>query len=136
MLITKKQVTQLSYDITGLAIKVHKNLGPGLLESIYETCLKYELERNGYTVKQQIVADIVYDGLLIETPLRIDLLVNDLVIVELKTVEEIKPVHQAQLLTYMKILEKPQGLLINFFTDNITRSMKPFVNEYFTSLPD
>lgn len=136
MLITKKQVTQLSYDITGLAIKVHKNLGPGLLESIYETCLKYELERNGYTVKQQIVADIVYDGLLIETPLRIDLLVNDLVIVELKTVEEIKPVHQAQLLTYMKMLEKPQGLLINFFTDNIIKSMKPFVNEYFTSLPD
>ena len=136
MLITKKQVTQLSYDITGLAIKVHKNLGPGLLESIYETCLKYELERNGYTVKQQIVADIVYDGLLIETPLRLDLLVNDLVIVELKTVEEIKPVHHAQLLTYMKMLEKPQGLLINFFTDNITRSMKPFVNEYFTSLPD
>ena len=136
MLITKKQVTQLSYDITGLAIKVHKNLGPGLLESIYETCLKYELERNGYTVKQQIVADIVYDGLLIETPLRIDLLVNDLVIVELKTVEEIKPVHHAQLLTYMKMLEKPQGLLINFFTDNITRSMKPFVNEYSTSLPD
>ena len=136
MLITKKQVTQLSYDITGLAIKVHKNLGPGLLESIYETCLKYELERNGYTVKQQIVADIVYDGLLIETPLRIDLLVNDLVIVELKTVEEIKPVHQAQLLTYMKILEKPQGLLINFFTDNIIKSMKPFVNEYFKSLPD
>ena len=136
MLITKKQVTQLSYDITGLAIKVHKNLGPGLLESIYETCLKYELERNGYTVKQQIVADIVYDGLLIETPLRIDLLVNDLVIVELKTVEVIKPVHHAQLLTYMKMLDKPQGLLINFFTDNITRSMKPFVNEYFTSLPD
>ena len=136
MLITKKQVTQLSYDITGLAIKVHKNLGPGLLESIYETCLKYELERNGYTVKQQIVADIVYDGLLIETPLRIDLLVNDLVIVELKTVEEIKPVHQAQLLTYMKMLEKPQGLLINFFTDNIIKSMKPFVNEYFTALPE
>ena len=136
MLITKKQVTQLSYDITGLAIKVHKNLGPGLLESIYETCLKYELERNGYTVKQQIVADIVYDGLLIETPLRIDLLVNDLVIVELKTVEEIKPVHHAQLLTYMKMLEKPQGLLINFFTDNIIKSMKPFVNEYFTALPE
>ena len=136
MLITKKQVTQLSYDITGLAIKVHKNLGPGLLESIYETCLKYELERNGYTVKQQIVADIVYDGLLIETPLRIDLLVNDLVIVELKTVEQIKPVHQAQLLTYMKILEKPQGLLISFFTDNIIKSMKPFVNEYFNMLTD
>lgn len=136
MLVTKKQVTQLSYDITGFAIKVHKNLGPGLLESIYETCLKYELERNGYTVKQQVVANIIYDGLLIETSLRIDLLVNDLVVVELKTVDEIKPVHHAQLLTYMKMLEKPQGLLINFFTDNNTRSMKPFVNEYFTSLPD
>ncbi|MCP2037061.1 GxxExxY protein [Chryseobacterium sp. HSC-36S06] len=84
MLVTKKQVTQLSYDITGFAIKVHKNLGPGLLESIYETCLKYELERNGYTVKQQVVANIIYDGLLIETSLRIDLLVNDLVVVELK----------------------------------------------------
>lgn len=136
MLVTKKQVTQLSYDITGFAIKVHKNLGPGLLESIYETCLKFELERNGYSVKQQVFADVVYDGLLMETTLKLDLLVNDLVVVELKTVEELKPVHQAQLLTYMKLLQKPQGLLINFFTDKITKSMKPFVNEYFTSLPD
>jgi len=136
MLVTKKYVTQLSYDITGLAIKVHKNLGPGLLESIYETCLKYELERNGYSVAQQVVANIVYDGLLIENNLRLDLLVNDLVIVELKTVDELKPVHQAQLLTYMKLLEKPQGLLINFYTDNIIKSMKPLVNEYFTLLPN
>lgn len=136
MLVTKKQVTQLSYDITGFAIKVHKNLGPGLLESIYETCLKFELERNGYCVKQQVTANVVYDGLLMETSLKLDLLVNDLVVVELKTVEELKPVHQAQLLTYMKLLQKPQGLLINFFTDNIIKSMKPFVNEYFSSLPD
>ena len=136
MLVTKKQVTQLSYDITGFAIKVHKNLGPGLLESVYETCLKFELERNGYSVKQQVIADVVYDGLLMETTLKLDLLVNDLVVVELKTVEVLKPVHQAQLLTYMKLLQKPQGLLINFFTDNIIKSMKPFVNEYFSSLPD
>jgi len=136
MAITKKLVTQLSYDITGFAIKVHKNIGPGLLESIYEKCLKFELERNGYTVKQQVVVNVVYDGLLIETNLRLDLLVNDLVIVELKTVEELRPVHHAQLLTYMKLLEKPQGLLINFFTDNITKSLKPFVNEYFIALPD
>lgn len=136
MLVTKKQVTQLSYDITGFAIKVHKNLGPGLLESIYETCLKFELERNGYCVKQQVTANVVYDGLLMETTLKLDLLVNDLVVVELKTVEELKPIHQAQLLTYMKLLQKPQGLLINFFTDNIIKSMKPFVNEYFSSLPD
>lgn len=136
MLVTKKQITQLSYDIAGYAIKVHKNLGPGLLESIYETCLKFELERNGYSVKQQVIADVVYDGLLMETTLKLDLLVNDLVVVELKTVEELKPVHQAQLLTYMKLLQKPQGLLINFFNDNIIKSMKPFVNEYFSSLPD
>lgn len=136
MAATKKQVTQLSYDITGFAIKVHKNLGPGLLESIYETCLKFELERNGYSVTQQVTANVVYDGLLIETSLKIDLLVNDLVVVELKTVEELKPVHQAQLLTYMKLLEKPQGLLINFYTENITKSLKPLVNEYFTSLTD
>ena len=136
MIITKKQVTQLSYEITGFAIKVHKNLGPGLLESIYETCLKYELERNGYNVKQQVIANVVYDGLLIETNLKLDLLVNDLIIVELKTVNELKPVHQAQLLTYMKLLEKPQGILINFYTDNITKSMKPMVNEYFTFLPE
>lgn len=67
MLVTKKQVTQLSYDITGFAIKVHKNLGPGLLESIYETCLKFELQRNGYSVKQQVTSNVVYDGLLMET---------------------------------------------------------------------
>jgi GxxExxY protein len=136
MEITKRYITQLSYEITGFAIKVHRNLGPGLLESIYETCLKYELERNGYSVKQQVIADIVYDDLLIATTLKLDLLVNDLIIIELKTVEELRPVHQAQLLTYMKMLEKPQGLLINFFTDNIAKSMKPLVNEFFTSFPD
>lgn len=102
MIVTKKHITQLSYEITGFAIKVHKNLGTGLLESIYETCLKYELERNGYSVKQQVVANIVYDGLLIESSLRIDLLVNDLIVVELKTVEEIKPIHTAQLLDTRK----------------------------------
>lgn len=131
---TKKYITQLSYEIAGFAIKVHKNLGPGFLENIYEECLKFELERNGYSVKQQVYAPIIYDTLLLETNLRVDLLVNDLVVVELKTVNELLPVHQAQLLTYMKVLEKPQGLLINFFTENITKSMKPLVNEYFSLL--
>ena len=86
MEITKRYITQLSYEITGFAIKVHRNLGPGLLESIYETCLKYELERNGYSVKQQVIADIVYDDLLIATTLKLDLLVNDLIIIELKVI--------------------------------------------------
>jgi GxxExxY protein len=133
---TKKEVTKLSFEITGFAIKVHKKLGPGLLESVYEQCLKFELERNGYNVKQQVVVKIEYDDLELESTLRIDLLVNDTVIIELKTVESILPIHEAQLLTYMKLLEKPQGLLINFHTTNITKSLKPFVNEYFSRLDD
>jgi GxxExxY protein len=133
---TKREITKLSFEITGLAIKVHKKLGPGLLESVYEQCLKFELERNGYDVKQQVVVKIEYDDLELESTLRIDLLVNDAVIIELKTVENILPIHEAQLLTYMKLLEKPQGLLINFYTTNITKSLKPFVNEYFSRLDD
>jgi GxxExxY protein len=133
---TKKDVTKLSFEITGFAIKVHKKLGPGLLESVYEQCLKFELERNGYDVKQQVAVKIKYDDLELESTLRIDLMVNDTVIIELKTVENILPIHEAQLLTYIKLLEKPQGLLINFYTTNITKSLKPFVNEYFSRLDD
>lgn len=133
---TKKEITQLSYEITGFAIKVHKTLGPGLLESIYEECLKIELIKNGYDVKQQLYVPILYEGVEIGTKLVVDLLVNDSVVLELKTVENILPIHEAQLLTYMKVLKKPQGLLINFFTNNITKSLKPFINEYFKELPD
>ncbi len=131
---TKKEVTQMSYDIVGCAIKVHNELGPGLLESVYEKCLKFELESNGFRVKQQVKVPVSYRGLEMDVDLRLDLLVNSTIIIELKTVENILPIHQAQLLTYMKLLKKPQGLLINFFTDNITRNLKPFVNEYFKEL--
>lgn len=133
---TKKGVTQLSYEITGCAIKIHKALGPGLLESVYEKCLKYELIQRDYKVEQQVKVPVVYENIVIDTQLRLDLLVNDCVIVELKAIECILPVHEAQLLTYMRLLAKPQGLLINFYTDNIIKSMKPFVNEFFTILPD
>lgn len=133
---TKQEVTQLSYDIIGSAIKVHKKLGPGLLESVYESCLKFELEQNGFEVKNQIEINIEYENHIVNTLLKVDLLVNDCVVVELKTVEKLLPVHQAQLMTYMKLLEKPQGLLINFYTDNITKSMVPLVNEYFKKLKE
>lgn len=135
-MITKKEVTQLSYEIMGCAIKVHKELGPGLLESIYEKCLKYELINKGYSVDSQMIVPVVYGNITMDVDLRIDLLVNDTIVVELKAVETIHPVFEAQLLTYMKLLKKPQGLLINFFTDNIMKSFKPFVNEYFRLLPD
>lgn len=133
---TKKEITQLSYQIIEYAIKVHKKLGPGLLEKIYEECLKYELEQNGYNVKQQVTIEVDYYDLKIENPLRLDLLVNDRIIVELKTVEKFHPIDVAKLMTYMKLLSKPQGLLINFNTTNITKSTKPLVNEYFFRLAD
>ncbi len=131
---TKKEVTQLSYEITGYAIKVHKELGPGLLESVYEQCLKYELEAHGYDVKQQLIVKINYGDIEFESDLKIDLLVDDCIVVELKAVETILPIHEAQILTYMKLLRRPQGLLINFNSTNITKSLKPFVNEYFSRL--
>ena len=133
---TKREVTRLSYEVTGYAIKVHKALGPGLLESVYEKCLKYELEKNGLNVMQQVVIPVIYDQLKIDTELRLDLMVNDCIVVELKAVESLLPVHEAQLLTYMKLLKKPQGLLINFYTHNIARSLKPMVNEFFGELPE
>jgi len=133
---TKKEVTQLSYEIMGYAIKIHKELGPGLLESVYEKCLRYELVNNGYEVENQIIVPIRYGNMTIDADLRLDLLINDTIVVELKSVETLHPVFEAQLLTYMKLLQKPQGLLINFFTDNITKSSKPFVNEFFRQLSD
>jgi GxxExxY protein len=131
---TKKEVTQLSYDIVGCAITVHKILGPGLLESVYEKCLKEELEFQGFKVETQKKVKLKYRSMDIETELRLDLLVNDVIIVEIKSIENILPVHEAQLLTYMSLLEKPQGLLINFYTDNITKSVKPIVNQFFKNL--
>jgi len=133
---TKKEITQLSYDIVGCAIEVHKELGPGLLESVYEHCLYYELTSREFKVKRQQKVPVFYKGIEMNTELRFDLLVEDSIVVELKAIEYILPVHEAQLLTYMKLLKKPQGLLINFFTNNISKAVKPFVNEYFKELPN
>lgn len=133
---TKTEITQLSYEIVGCAIKVHKTLGPGLLESVYEKCLQYELEKNGFEVKNQFAIEVIYETLRVATDLKIDLLVNNIIVIELKTVEKLLPVHEAQLLTYMKLLKKPQSLLINFYTDNITKSLKPLVNNFFKELED
>jgi len=135
-MITKKYVTSLSYDIVNCAIEVHKELGPGLLESIYEKCLIHELKLRGYRVINQVIVPIIYKGLSMEADIRLDILVEDLVVVELKAIENILPIHEAILLSYMKLLEKPQGLLINFHTTNIVKASIPLVNEYFKMLPD
>jgi GxxExxY protein len=132
---TKKEVNQLAYEIVGCAIEVHKQIGPGLLESVYETCLFHELQIKGFKVIRQFTVPVVYKDVRLEADLRLDLLVNDCIVVELKAVENLIPLYEAQLLTYMKLLQKPKGLLINFHTENITKSIKPMVNEYFAALP-
>ena len=133
---TKKSINQLAYEVVGCAIEVHKQLGAGLLESVYESCFCHELQSRGFNIMRQMTVPVIYKNIQVQAELKLDVMVNDSVIVELKAVEQIHPIHEAQLLTYMKLLKKPKVLLINFHTDNITRSIKPFVNEYFSALPD
>lgn len=105
------------------------------MESVYEICLVQELKVKGFQIVRQLSVPITYKGVRLDAELRLDLLVNDCVVVELKAVENLIPLYEAQLLTYMKLLQKPKGLLINFHTENITKSIKPMVNEFFSILP-
>ncbi len=108
------EVDATARAIVDAAIKVHKTLGPGLLESVYEACLYHELLQRGLRVERQVAVPIVYDGITLREGLRLDLLVNNLVICELKAVESLQPVHQAQLLTQLRLSGKRLGLLLNF----------------------
>lgn len=111
----KMDINQLSSQIIKAAIKVHKELGPGLLESVYQACMIIELKNMGINVQSEVPIPIFYQGLSIQKEgFRLDLLVNDSIIVELKSVEEVKSVHKKQLLTYLRLAEKKLGLLINF----------------------
>lgn len=104
----------LAEQVVDSAVKVHKHLGPGLLESVYEQCLIRELELRDIPVRTQVTLPIAYEGLRLDSGLRLDLLVDDLLIIELKAVEQILPVHEAQLLSYLKLSGKRLGLLLNF----------------------
>lgn len=123
----------MTHDIIGAAIEVHKDKGPGLLESIYEWCLTKELELRGHRVRNQKKVVIRYKSFEREEPLQFDVLVNDCVLVEVKAVEAIHPIQKAQLLSYMKLLDIPLGLLINFheikLTDGVSRLILPGANE-------
>ena len=132
---TQSSINNLVYQIVGCAIEVHKHLGPGLLESVYEECLVEELLIKGLKVNRQVLVPISYKGRELSTPLRLDILVNEIIIVELKAVEIVLPVHKAQLLSYLKLTEKPKGLLLNFHTDNIVKSATHLVTEEFAKLP-
>ena len=105
---------ELSDQVIGAAIEVHRQLGPGLLESAYQACLAHELALRGILFVSQLDLPLTYKGVQLDVGYRIDLLVEDKIILELKAVEKVLPIHEAQLLTYLRLLRKPVGLLLNF----------------------
>lgn len=135
--VTKTQLKDLVYQVNGAAIEVHKRLGPGLLETVYHQCLIKELELRNINFISEFNIPINYKGFELESKLRCDILVEDILIVELKVVAEMNPIYEAQLLTYMNLLEKPIGLLINFNVKNIYyEGQQTFVNKLYNSLWD
>lgn len=137
MKVTKKYLDLLTYRILGCAIEVHKHLGPGLLESVYEKCFLKELTLRGIGFQNQVWVPLQYKRLELDTELRLDVLVEDLLCVELKAQEGLLPIHDAILFSYMQMLQKAKGILINFHCINIFKEgQKTLVNDFFALLPD
>lgn len=128
---TQAELNQLGYDVIGAAIEVHKHLGPGLLESVYEECLVRELQLRGCSVDRQVIVPVYYKGEKVKDALRLDLMVEDVLIIEIKAVATLLPVHTAQLISYLQLSAIPKGVLINFTTDNISRSAVHKVSSFF-----
>lgn len=121
---------EITYKIRGAIYKVYNAFGPGLLESVYEAALCHQLRKEGLTVENQVKLDVVYDGVVLPVDFRLDILVEKSVIIELKSVEELKPVHHKQLMTYLRIAKKHVGILVNFNTDRIDNEIYRKVNGY------
>jgi GxxExxY protein len=137
MVVTRSILKDLVYQVNGAAIEVHKSIGAGLLENVYHQCLKKELELRKIKFYSELQIPLIYKGFELESKLRCDLLVENCLVVELKSVTEINPVFEAQLLTYMNLLKVPIGLLINFNVKNIYyEGQKTMVNEYYRMLDD
>lgn len=120
---------EISYKIRGAIFKVYNTLGPGLLESVYEAALKYELLKEGLKIQNQVPLPVKYEDVILEIGFRLDLLVNDKVIIEIKSVEKLMDVHHKQLLTYLKISDKKLGLLVNFNCSSISENITRIVNK-------
>jgi len=134
---TKKYLLDLTYKINGAAIEVHKYLGPGLLESVYHKCLGFELDIRNMRYASELTVPFKYKGNDLDVKFRCDFLVNDAIVVELKAVEYILPVHEAQLLTYMNLLQVPKGILINFNVDNLYKhGIRTYVNNLYKDLKE
>lgn len=135
--INKQFIKNLTISVTGAAIEVHRHLGPGLLESMYHKCMMHELRLRGINFVSELALPIQYKGFSFSENFRCDLYIENCMVLELKTIEDILPVHHAQVMTYMKILKAPKGMLVNFNSERIFPSgQKTFVNNYFALLPD
>lgn len=126
----KNYLNDLSKEVVGAAIEVHRDLGPGLLETSYEASLQHELGLRGISSVRQVLLPIQYKGLLVPDAYRIDLMVDDSLVVELKTVQKLLPIHSAQVLTYLKMSGKHLGLLVNFHTVRLADEIKPLVHNF------
>ncbi|MBZ4037718.1 GxxExxY protein [Flavobacterium sp. 17A] len=135
-MITQKYLDELTFDVLGACIEVHKAMGRGLLESIYHECLKEELRYRKISFFTELNVPLVYRNKELVANLKCDLLIENCLVVELKAALETTPIHEAQLMTYMKLLKAPKGILVNFNCFNIFKEgQKTFVNEYFKLLP-
>lgn len=128
-----RDIDDISGDVLDVALRIHRDLGPGLLESVYEAILAAKLEQFGYRVDRQKPVDIEFEGLRFEAAFRIDLVVDGRLIVEIKSVEKVSPVHQKQLLTYLRLTKQPVGLLINFGTALLKDGVQRVVNDHRSS---
>ena len=135
-MVTQKDINELSYKIIGSAMEVHKIIGRGLVASVYHQCLKEELRLRNINFVSELKVFANYKGNNLDCDFRCDLLIENLIVVELKAVNEMHPIFDSKLLTYMNLLKSPKGMLINFNSYNIFKKRKKtFVNEYFKALP-
>lgn len=123
-------IDEISSDVIGETIRIHRELGPGLLESVYETVLAASLARMGHRVARQHPIEIEYDGLRFPAAFRVDLLVDEQLVVEIKSVEQLSKVHAKQLLTYLRLMKQPVGLLLNFSGVTMKEGIRRLVNDY------
>ncbi len=135
--ISKQYLKELTYELIGIAIEIHKILGPGLLESIYHKCFVYELRNRNIPFQSELTVPILYKELELKADLRCDIFADSCLVIELKATESIAPVHEIKLLSYMKFLNAPKGLIINFNCGNLYKQgQKTYVNELFRNLPE
>jgi GxxExxY protein len=123
-----ERTEEIARIVVNSAYKVHKELGPGLLERVYEVCLAHEISKSGFQVQRQIDLPIVYDGITFNECLRLDLLIEDTIIIEIKAVDQINPVWNAQIISHLKLTNNPVGFLINFNVPLIKNGIKRFIN--------